>query len=166
MYIFSTEIISTYSGKTYQEFVKERIFDPLNMTSTSFSVQEANSTGHLSQSWTYFQRRIPNILEDPTAANLVAGAGGILSNVVDMVDHSPYLPCYAIVDRYPRASGLLLCLTAESTLSQIGRSSQKRRTMRLLPLESFNRGMSQQTQPYPLSGMAWGGSGTRSLVTM
>ena len=88
MFIFSAEIISKYSGKTYQEFVKERIFDQLNMTSTTFSVQEANGTGHLSQSWTYFQRRIPIILEDPTAANLVAGAGGILSNAVDMVSLS------------------------------------------------------------------------------
>ena len=166
MFIFSAEIISKYSGKTYQEFVKERIFDQLNMTSTTFSVQEANSTGHLSQSWTYFQRRIPIILEDPTAANLVAGAGGILSNAVDMVGRSTYLPCYAVFDRYLRASGLLLCLIAESTPSRIGQSSQNPRTMRRLQLESFKRGMSQRTPQCPLSDMAWGGSETRSLAMM
>ena len=55
------------------------------MTSTSFSAQEANSTGHLSQGWSFVGRRIPLILEDPNTANLIAAAGGGLSNAVDMV---------------------------------------------------------------------------------
>ncbi|KAM5536134.1 hypothetical protein V8D89_010233 [Ganoderma adspersum] len=83
-YFFAAQIITEYSGKTFQEFVKERILDPLNMTSTTYSTQEANSTGHLSQSWAFVGRRIPIIIEDPATSNLIAGAGGVLSNAVDM----------------------------------------------------------------------------------
>ncbi|KAI0753784.1 beta-lactamase/transpeptidase-like protein [Fomes fomentarius] len=84
MYYFGAHIISTYSKKSYQDFVKERIFDPLNMSSTNYSPQEANATGLLSQSWAFVGRRIPLVIEDPSTANLIAGAGGIISNVVDM----------------------------------------------------------------------------------
>ncbi|KAI1784867.1 beta-lactamase/transpeptidase-like protein [Ganoderma leucocontextum] len=83
-YFFAAQIVTAYSGKTFQEFVKERIFDPLNMTSTTYSTQEANVTGHLSQSWAYIGRRIPIIIDDPATANLIAGGGGVLSNAVDM----------------------------------------------------------------------------------
>ena len=55
------------------------------MASTTYSTQEANSTGHLSQSWAYLGRRIPIVIEDPSTANLIAGAGGVLTNAVDMV---------------------------------------------------------------------------------
>ena len=85
LYYFAAHIVDTYSGKTYTEFVKERIFDPLNMSTTTFSPQEANATGLLSQSWAFVGRRIQVIIEDPATANLIAGAGGIISNVVDMV---------------------------------------------------------------------------------
>lgn len=85
MYYFGAHIISTYSKKSYQDFVKERIFDPLNMSSTTYSPQEANATGLLSQSWAFVGRRIPLVIEDPSTAKLIAGAGGVISDVVDMV---------------------------------------------------------------------------------
>ncbi|KAI0742294.1 beta-lactamase/transpeptidase-like protein [Daedaleopsis nitida] len=83
MYIFGSHIIATFSGKTFEDFVKERIFDPLNMTATTYSPQEANATELLTQSWAFNGRRIPFIFDEPTA-ELVAGAGGIISNAVDM----------------------------------------------------------------------------------
>ena len=84
MYIFGSYIIETFSGKTFEDFVKERIFEPLNMTATTYSPQEADATGLLSQSWAYNGRRIPFIFDEP-AAQLVAGTGGIISNAIDMV---------------------------------------------------------------------------------
>ena len=85
LYYFAAHIVDTYSGKTYTEFVKERIFDPLNMTMTTYSTQEAEATGLMSQAWAFVGRRIPVVIEDPATATLVAGAGGVISNAIDMV---------------------------------------------------------------------------------
>ncbi|TFK79700.1 beta-lactamase/transpeptidase-like protein [Polyporus arcularius HHB13444] len=40
MYLFLPHVITTYSGKTFQEFVTERIFVPLNMTATTYNLQQ------------------------------------------------------------------------------------------------------------------------------
>ena len=86
MYFFGSHIISTYSGKPFQDFVKERIFEPLNMTTSTYAYAEANATGLMSQAWAYVGRRIPTTpYEDPVTANLIAGAGGLISSAVDMV---------------------------------------------------------------------------------
>ncbi|KAH8093156.1 beta-lactamase/transpeptidase-like protein [Cristinia sonorae] len=82
MFILAAHIIATYSGKPYKTFVKERIFDPLGMSSTTFSAQEAERSGHFSQAFTTDNRRIPFWLAD--IEELITGAGGIISNTVDM----------------------------------------------------------------------------------
>jgi CubicO group peptidase (beta-lactamase class C family) len=95
MYILGAHLISTYSGKRYTEFVKERIWDPLNMSYTTFSPTEACKDGLLTQSWTANGRRIPAWFPDDMV-ELIAGAGGIISNVVDMVQcaHLPFSSLY------------------------------------------------------------------------
>lgn len=85
MYLFLPYVISTYSGKTFQEFVTERIFTPLNMTSTMYNFTAAEESGKMSQSWISTGRRIPIVFESEAASNFVAGAGGIVSSAVDMV---------------------------------------------------------------------------------
>ncbi|KAI0742265.1 hypothetical protein C8Q80DRAFT_1272966 [Daedaleopsis nitida] len=35
MYMFGSHIIATFSGKTFEDFVKERIFKPLDVTATT-----------------------------------------------------------------------------------------------------------------------------------
>ncbi len=85
MYLFLPHVITTYSGKTFQEFVTERIFVPLNMTATTYNLTAADDSGLMSQSFIFTGRRIPIIFQDPTAANFIAGAGGVISNAVDMV---------------------------------------------------------------------------------
>ncbi|THH28090.1 hypothetical protein EUX98_g6096, partial [Antrodiella citrinella] len=84
MYILGAHIVSLYSGKPYTAFVKERIFLPLRMMSTTFSVQEAERTGRFSHAFTENMRRIPFWFEEPSAVDIIAGAGGILSTSVDM----------------------------------------------------------------------------------
>lgn len=115
-YFFAAQIITEYSGKTFQDFVKERILDPLNMTSTTYSAQEANSTGHLSQSWAFVGRRIPIIIEDAATSNLIAGAGGLLSNAVDMVRASSSTACSHLLTSFNfRANGQLQSSTGALT---------------------------------------------------
>ena len=88
MYILGAHIIATYSGKPFTEFVKERIFDPLGMTSTTYSTRVAERSGNLSDSFVVYGgaiRRTPFWLEDESISSLVAGPGGIISNTVDIV---------------------------------------------------------------------------------
>ena len=88
MYILGAHIISTYSAKPFTRFVKERIFVPLGMTSTTYSGKEAARSGHFSHTFTVHEdtiRRIPFFFQDESVSELVAGLGGIISNTVDIV---------------------------------------------------------------------------------
>lgn len=81
--MLGSHIITHYTG-SYVSFVKERILNPLNMTSTTFSPSEAVKSGEMTQSWTNQGRRIPQwFTEDMKSLN--AGPGGLISNVEDMV---------------------------------------------------------------------------------
>ncbi|KAH8102687.1 beta-lactamase/transpeptidase-like protein [Cristinia sonorae] len=83
MYMVASHLISVYSGMPYVDFVKERIFTPLNMTSTTYSPTEAAHDNDLTQSWTPTGRRLPTWFTDSTR-DLFAGPGGVISNAVDM----------------------------------------------------------------------------------
>ena len=85
MYILFAQIVESYSGKSLPDFVGERILMPLNMTSSTYSGSKAASTGLMSQAWSLSGRRIPFIFEDDRLGSTVAGAGGLISNVIDMV---------------------------------------------------------------------------------
>lgn len=82
--MLGSHVISILSGMPYTEFVKQRIFDPLNMTHTVFSPSEASAKGLLTQSWTTFGRRIPYWFGKESVP-LVAGPMGIISNALDLV---------------------------------------------------------------------------------
>lgn len=69
---------------TYEDFVYERIFLPLGMSSTTYSHAEAIATGRLSHSWSASGRRIPMWLGNE-ATTAWAGPAGVISDVVDMV---------------------------------------------------------------------------------
>lgn len=83
MYMLTQQIISLYSGIPYPDFVAQRIFAPLNMSSTTFSPSRANATGRFTQSWTPSGRRIPSWFSDAEMI-LLAGAGGVISSGTDM----------------------------------------------------------------------------------
>ncbi|KAI0063205.1 beta-lactamase/transpeptidase-like protein [Artomyces pyxidatus] len=84
MYTVGAYIISTYAGRNYTKFVTDRIFTPLNMSSSSFSFNAANASGKATQTFTVESgRRIPWWITD-TEEELVAGPGGVISNVEDM----------------------------------------------------------------------------------
>jgi len=83
MYMLSSYIISHYTG-SYTSFVKDRIFTPLNMISTTFSPSEAVRSGEMTHAWTDNGRRIPQWFTDEQI-DLIAGPGGIISSGEDMV---------------------------------------------------------------------------------
>lgn len=83
MYMLGAHLVSTYSGTPYTQFIKERIFEPLEMTSTTFF--ESETSGKLTQTWTKTGRRIPFWFSDDEVVRLKAGPGGIISSVEDMV---------------------------------------------------------------------------------
>ncbi|KAJ7902756.1 beta-lactamase/transpeptidase-like protein [Mycena olivaceomarginata] len=84
MYFTGAYVISKYSGSSYRDFVEERILLPLRMTSSTLYPNRAIESGRFSQSWSPSRRRIPFFMPEHTA-DLIAGAGGVISTVEDMV---------------------------------------------------------------------------------
>lgn len=88
MYMTTSYVISKYAGMQYADFVKERIWDRLNMSSTTFSPITASKDGRLTQSWTKRGRRLPFWFTED-AIELNAGPGGVITNVEDTVGLPP-----------------------------------------------------------------------------
>jgi len=84
MYMVGAQVVTALSGVRFIDFVKDRIFAPLNMTQTTYSVHEALGSGQASETWTLSGRRIPLWLEG-VHAETMAGPGGVISNVNDLV---------------------------------------------------------------------------------
>ena len=85
MYVSAGYIIELQSGKTWEKFVQEKIFDPLKMERTFFTVQEMiadpdHGVPYNEKRDTTIIYEIP-IYEDKAA---VGPAGSIISNVNDM----------------------------------------------------------------------------------
>jgi CubicO group peptidase (beta-lactamase class C family) len=69
----------------YRDFVEERILRPLGMTSSTLYPERAFATGNFTQSWAPdSRRRIPFFMPE-SKAELIAGAGGVMSTAEDMV---------------------------------------------------------------------------------
>ncbi|KAI0695190.1 beta-lactamase/transpeptidase-like protein [Cerioporus squamosus] len=83
MFMIGAHIVAKLTDAPYPSFVQSRIFDPLNMSSTTFSPSAAAKTGRLTQTWTRGSRRVPYWFPDEVA-ELFAGAGGIISSAEDM----------------------------------------------------------------------------------
>lgn len=88
MYMLGAHLISTFSGRRYVDFVRERVFSPLNMSSSTFDPTEAAEDGKETQCWDN-NRRIPMWLPEADGADLLAGPGGVITNAVDMVKYFP-----------------------------------------------------------------------------
>jgi CubicO group peptidase (beta-lactamase class C family) len=84
MYAVGAQVVTALSGVRFIDFVKDRIFVPLNMTQTTYSIHEVLGSGQASETWTSFGRRIPLWMEG-VHAETIAGPGGVLSNVNDLV---------------------------------------------------------------------------------
>ncbi|KAH9048273.1 beta-lactamase/transpeptidase-like protein [Lactarius hengduanensis] len=83
MYMVGAHVVAVLSGKQFSEFVEDRIFKPLRMTQSTYSVDEAVQSGKMSETWTPFGRRIPPWM-DGLETELMAGPGGLISNVKEL----------------------------------------------------------------------------------
>lgn len=83
LYYVVAYIISKYTAGSYAAFVRQRIFDPLNMTSSTFSFDKASKSGKLSQSWVDPGHVVPSLLT-AQSEELLAGGIGVISNVADL----------------------------------------------------------------------------------
>lgn len=90
MYMVGAHILATLTGNPYTSFVQSRIFDPLNMSSSTYSLTAASARidqagkSDLSETWTTFGRRIPFWFREEDV-QLNAGYAGVISNVQDLV---------------------------------------------------------------------------------
>ncbi|KAI1795412.1 beta-lactamase/transpeptidase-like protein [Ganoderma leucocontextum] len=83
-FVLGAYLVSHYANMPYAEFVAQRLFKPLGMSTSTFSPTAANDSGLLTHTWTAFGRRIP-FWFDESIAHLKAGPGGIISSAEDMV---------------------------------------------------------------------------------
>ncbi|KAF8167031.1 beta-lactamase/transpeptidase-like protein [Mycena galopus ATCC 62051] len=84
MFITASYVVSTLSGMDYRDFVETRIMLPLNMSSSTMHPDRVSGTDRFSQTWTPSGRRIPFFMTDQMA-DLIAGAGGVMSTAEDMI---------------------------------------------------------------------------------
>lgn len=84
MYMVGSYVVSQLTGMRYVDFVDERIFKPLGMSSSTYSIDAAIQSGKFTETWTYFGRLIPPWLEEGFV-DLAAGPGGVISSVEDLV---------------------------------------------------------------------------------
>ena len=87
MYTVGSYIVSTLTGMRYPDFVDSRIFKPLGMTSSTYSIDGALQTGRFTNTWTSFGRLIPSWIKEEFV-DLSAGPGGVISSVIDLVRHA------------------------------------------------------------------------------
>jgi CubicO group peptidase (beta-lactamase class C family) len=86
MYAVGAYVVSTLTGMRFTDFVNYRIFKPLGMSSSTYSIDEALQTGRFSETWTSFGRLIPPWIQEEYV-DLVAGTAGIISCVEDLARH-------------------------------------------------------------------------------
>ncbi|KAK6969555.1 beta-lactamase domain-containing protein [Favolaschia claudopus] len=84
MYVTASYIVSKFSGIPYRDFVEQRILLPLNMSSSTLHPDRVSSLDRFSKTWSPSGRRIPFFADDKKMA-LIAGAGGVISDVQDLL---------------------------------------------------------------------------------
>ena len=117
--MLGAHIIETYSGLPYQDFVAERVFMPLNMSTSTLWPSEATSSGLLTDTWTKDGRRIPFWFTDEIS-QVNAGPGGVISSAEDMVSQSHVaIRVSCIISLVSaRSNGWPSCLIMEFTQSR------------------------------------------------
>ena len=86
-------IVSTLTGIRYPDFVNSRIFKPLGMASSTYSIESALQTGRFTNTWTSFGRLIPPWIEEEFV-DLIAGSDGVISSVEDLARLISRIPKY------------------------------------------------------------------------
>ena len=86
MYTVGAYVVSTLSGMPYADFVNNRIFNPLKMSSSTYSINTAISTGKFTGTWTSFGRLIPPWLKEEYI-DMTGGPADLISSAEDLARH-------------------------------------------------------------------------------
>ncbi|MEN8250229.1 MAG: serine hydrolase [Bacteroidota bacterium] len=95
MYLAAGVVIENVSGKTWQEFMKERIFIPLDMTETYALYQNVKDKSNLASAHLYYENEIVQI--DHISADAIAPAGAMWSSISDMAKWMQFLTNNGVV---------------------------------------------------------------------
>jgi CubicO group peptidase (beta-lactamase class C family) len=122
--VVATVIIERFSLEPFEAFVTSRIFDPLNMNSTTYSPEVAQSTGMHSHTFDPDGRRVPNLFTEDDY-QLIAGAGGVISSTVDMVKWVRLLLGHATQDAKKAVPASILeeCMKPQAALLHLAPGS-------------------------------------------
>lgn len=82
MFMAAGYVIEKVSGKTWEEFVRTRIFGPLGMASTNFTVEETEASADFSRPYTFRAGSIVRVPMRPIIG--MAPAGAVNSSISDM----------------------------------------------------------------------------------
>lgn len=96
-YAILAEVIEKYSGIDYPTFLKNRIFDPLEMKHTVAYVGNRNTVSERAYGYDFIAERWVERDQSPTSA--VLGDGGIYSNVRDLYKWDQSLYTTALLSR-------------------------------------------------------------------
>ncbi|KAF7428064.1 hypothetical protein PC9H_007283 [Pleurotus ostreatus] len=113
------------SSPSLARYVKAKIFDPLDMSATTYSYQIAAQSGNLAEGFarqgmkSAFDAGTPQALPywDPHSTedgDLIAGAGGIISNAVDM---AKWLQTLLLNGKNPKTGSVVIPAEAIQTVS-------------------------------------------------
>lgn len=82
MYLAAGEVVPSVTGKTWDDFIRERIFTPLGMTSSNVSIKSFTSSSNVASP----HAKIDDKIQVVSWRNIdnIAPAGSINSNVTDM----------------------------------------------------------------------------------
>jgi CubicO group peptidase (beta-lactamase class C family) len=95
MYQVAGHIVDRISGSTYEQFVSDRIFEPLSMLNSTISIEEFQKLDNIAQPYMNFDFRNPwgkiyynsdYYSIQKSYKNVIAPSGGIYSCVEDMVE--------------------------------------------------------------------------------
>jgi CubicO group peptidase (beta-lactamase class C family) len=84
MFMTAGYLAGKVSGTTWEDFTRQRIFEPLGMKETNFSVAETQKTADFSQPYMEIKDKIEQVPFRDIAA--IGPAGSINSNVLDMAN--------------------------------------------------------------------------------
>ena len=82
MYLAAGQVVSRVSGKTWDEFIRERFFVPLGMTASSTSINELKTANNVATPHSKIEDKV-TVIPWRNIDN-IAPAGSINSNVVEM----------------------------------------------------------------------------------
>jgi CubicO group peptidase (beta-lactamase class C family) len=80
--MLTSDIVARYSGQSFPDFVSDRIFTPVGMSSSTYLSSAGETAGTAVHSFTKEGRRIPTLVTDTDL--VLAGAGGIVSSTQDL----------------------------------------------------------------------------------